>query len=115
MQKCHKYCEKMEEELEMHLGAATSKEEFLNINKYLIRVKFQHCAILSQLNQHERALEKCKSTLPSLESFIKSILQHTESIMMSSTLKKSSEIVQFSKQVHSLAEEILQNLLTSLN
>lgn len=56
----------MEEELEKHLGAATSKEHFLNVNKHLIRVKFQHCAILSQLNQHQKALEMCKSTLPSL-------------------------------------------------
>ena len=29
-----------------------NKEQFLKISKFYVTIKFQHCAILSQLNQH---------------------------------------------------------------
>ena len=90
MQKCNKYCEKVEEQLDELLTTADCKESFLNITKHIIRIKFQHCAILSQLNQHERALEMCKSTLPSLEGYIKSILDYAESLTTNHNDKKSS-------------------------
>jgi hypothetical protein len=32
------------------------KEQFLKISKLFVTLKFQHCAILSQLNQHGKAL-----------------------------------------------------------
>lgn len=56
MQKCNRFCEKAEEELQKLLETADSKDSFLNLTKCLIRIRFQHCAILSQLNQHEKAL-----------------------------------------------------------
>jgi vacuolar-type H+-ATPase subunit E/Vma4 len=115
MQKCHKYCEKIEEELEKHLENTSCKEQYLNISKHLIRIKFQHCAILSQLNLHEKALEMCRSTLPAIENYIKSILEYVESLLVNCCDKKSSEIVHFSRQVCSLAQEILMNLLKCLN
>lgn len=40
----------------------------------MIKFKFQYCAILSQLNQHEKALDKCKSTIPIIVHYIQSIL-----------------------------------------
>lgn len=56
MQKCHKFCEKITEELEKFIEESDEREEKMNLTKYYIRIKFQHCAILSQLNQHEKAL-----------------------------------------------------------
>lgn len=62
IQKCHKYCEKAEEEIQK-LISVDDKEQFLKLSKFYVTLKFQHCAILSQLNNHEKALETCKSTL----------------------------------------------------
>ena len=33
-----------------------NKDNFLKVSKFYVTLKFQHCAILSQLNQHEKAL-----------------------------------------------------------
>lgn len=51
IQKCNKFCDKGEEEL-LKLISEDSHEQFLKVSKYLATLKFQHCAILSQLNQH---------------------------------------------------------------
>jgi len=42
----------------------------LKLSKFLVTLKFQHCAIVSQLEQHDKALEMCKSTLPELKKQI---------------------------------------------
>lgn len=51
IQKCNKFCEKAEEEM-LKLLTEENQEQFLKVTKYLVTLKFQHCAILSQLNQH---------------------------------------------------------------
>jgi hypothetical protein len=79
-------------------------------------LKFQHCAILSQLEQHNRAFELCKSTLPMLKQYIEALLAY---VQVNSTLdpleKKSSETVQFSRQVHKFAETLLSDLLKCIS
>ena len=57
----------------------------------------------------------CQSTLPTLENYIKSILEYTESLMVNHSDKKSSEIVHFSRQVCSFAQDILMNLIKCLS
>jgi hypothetical protein len=82
----------------------------------VIKLKFQHCAILSQLEQHNRAFELCKSTLPMLKQYIEALLDY---VQVNSTLdpleKKSSETVQFSRQVHKFAETLLSDLLKCIS
>lgn len=52
LSKCNKFCEKIKEELERVLAEPPEKELFLKLSRILIKLKFQHCAILSQLEQH---------------------------------------------------------------
>jgi hypothetical protein len=80
IQKCNKFCEKAEEEMTKLLNEE-NKEQYLKISKFLVTLKFQHCAILSQLGLHEKALETCKSTLSLLEqavSFINGFAKRQE-------------------------------------
>ena len=74
VQKCSKYCHLGEQELSKLLlqpslsssAASTSAvpefvqpaspESYLKVCRHLVTLKFQHCAILSQLNSHEKAL-----------------------------------------------------------
>lgn len=84
--------------------------------RILIKLKFQNCAILSQLEQHNRAFELCKSTLPMLKQYIESLLGYVQNNSTLDNLeKRSSETVQFSKQVHKFAESLLTDLLKCLN
>ena len=46
---------------------------------HLIKLRFQHCALISQMDQHEKALETCKSTLPLLLEVIGGILEKIDS------------------------------------
>jgi hypothetical protein len=56
----------------------------------------------------------CQQTFPFLLKYIEHILEYTASLRAIATAEDRSENVQFSKQVSSFAEEILQNLLKSL-
>jgi hypothetical protein len=80
MQKCNKFCERVEQEFERLLGEAGSKESCLSLTKGIIVIRFQHCAILSQLNKHDKALEMCQQTFPFLQKYIENILEYTESL-----------------------------------
>lgn len=89
---------------------------FLKLSRLLIRLKFQHCAILSQLEQHEKAFEMSKSSLALLKKYIDVLLGYVEESSSSNLLeKKSSETVQFSKQVYRYAHNILSDLTACIN
>ncbi len=45
---------------------------------HLVKLKYQQCAVLSQLNQHEKALCVCESALPLLKLNIEIILSHAK-------------------------------------
>jgi hypothetical protein len=61
------------------LAETTEKEVFLKLSRVLVKLKFQHCAILSQLEQHDKAFELCKSTLPMLKQVIETLLAYVQS------------------------------------
>jgi len=75
-----------------------------------VTLKFQHCAILSQLNNHEKALETCKSTLVTLEQAINIISDFSKKQEESLNAKCNEEGVMFSRKVHGLAGQILSTL-----
>lgn len=54
------------------------KEDYLNLSLRLTKLKYQQCAVLSQLNQHDKALETCQSVLPLLKDNIELILDHAK-------------------------------------
>lgn len=60
LQKCNRFCEKAKEELERLIRIVKKEEysigKYLKLSKALVTLKFQHCAIISQLEQHEKAL-----------------------------------------------------------
>lgn len=114
IQKCNKFCEKAEEELARVINQE-DKEQYLKLAKYLITLKFQHCAILSQLNQHEEALKTCKSALPILNKIVEIIYNFSKKQEESINLKNSDEAVMFSRKVYGLADQILSNLNQQLS
>lgn len=90
LSKCNKFCEKIKEELERVLAEPPEKELFLKLSRILIKLKFQHCAILSQLEQHEKAFELCKSTLPMLKQCIEMLLAYIQESSSSNVMEKKS-------------------------
>lgn len=92
-----------------------NKDHFLKISKFYVTLKFQHCAILSQLNQHEKALETCKSTLPILEEAINIITTFSKKQEESFNAKINEEGVMFSRKVYGFAGQILSTLAQQLN
>ena len=113
IQKCHKFCEKAEEEMQ-RLICDEKKEHFLKISKCYVTLKFQHCAILSQLNQHQRALDTCKSTLPILEESVHVINNFAKKQEESFNAKFNEEGVMFSRKVYGFAGQILTTLQQQL-
>ena len=55
LSKCNKFCERIKDEIEKNVAESPDKETFLKLTRILIKLKFQHCAILSQLEQHNKA------------------------------------------------------------
>lgn len=53
LQKASRFCERAREELDRLISMAkneeTSIEKYLKLSKFLVTLKFQHCAIVSQL------------------------------------------------------------------
>lgn len=48
------------------------------MTRLLIKLKFQHGAILSQLEQNTRAFEICKSTIPMLKQYIDYLIKYLQ-------------------------------------
>lgn len=69
----------------------------------LIKLKYQQCAVLSQLNQHEKALAVCESALPLLEKNIQIILEHAKKQYSLSRQEENEYGVKFGVKVYSFA------------
>jgi hypothetical protein len=86
----------------------------LKVSNHLVTLKFQHCAIYSQLNQHEKALEMCKSTFPLLSKAVDIIETYCRSQEEALIAQSGEEGVMFSKKVYGFARPILSSLMTQL-
>ena len=115
IERCKKYCEKVEGELFAFLKQDLTNEQKLNLYKALIKVKFQKCAVLSQLNLHHKALEACRNVFPVIQEFL-SILEHfiaTKKVKEKG--KVSLENILFIEKVYEFAQRIIHNLKDTLN
>ena len=115
IERCKKYCEKVEGELFTFLKQDLTNEQKLNIYKALIKVKFQKCAVLSQLNLHQKALEACRNVFPVIQEFLLILENFIATKKIKEKGKVSLENILFIEKVYEFAQRIIQNLKGTLN
>ena len=89
----------------------------MHLTKELIKLKFQHCGVLSRLGQHSEAQKVCMENFQVMENYLNELLKITRIHLNSAPptpTKSSQESVLFLSSVSVFAEMTIKKLLSEI-